>query len=279
MNTSSAMQNPGRHGGAPGFAMTPRVWVCAGSVGCRAIRELRMLYLADDPGAGNGKDEAKDLTPSEKRLLKAAVEAAAHPRSARGEEMISCTTSRPDRSRHPRGTGVGPNRDSVSTMAPPFTARQGEYLAFIERFTARRGYPPSFEEIGRHFGTTPPTVNTMIKTLERRGLLSRQPGVARSLKVMVPASALPDTEYGARARRAANREPSAVEAATTAARAVLRVLTPTLAQPGSPPVEEVARAVAEALLEAGCSEAQAADVFTRLGAQVAQDAPRPRKTR
>ncbi len=63
-----------------------------------------------------------------------------------------------------------------------FTYRQGEYLAFIHDFTERRSMAPSFEEIGKHFGTTPPSVNGMIKTLEQRGFLSRQPGVARSLR-------------------------------------------------------------------------------------------------
>jgi SOS-response transcriptional repressor LexA len=51
------------------------------------------------------------------------------------------------------------------------TARQREYLSFIKAFTDRWGIPPSFEEIGRHFETTAPSVNGMVKTLEARGFL------------------------------------------------------------------------------------------------------------
>ncbi len=50
-------------------------------------------------------------------------------------------------------------------MAAEFTARQGQFLAFIHGFTLKNGYAPSFEQIGAHFGITAPSVNTMIKTL------------------------------------------------------------------------------------------------------------------
>lgn len=162
-------------------------------------------------------------------------------------------------------------------MAALFTARQGEYLAFIERFTARHGYSPSFDDIGRHFGTTPPSVNGMIKTLERRGLLSRLPGVARSLRVTVPASELPEGTYGAArsrpavARAVASRGPSAVDAAIAAAVAVLDTLMPALVESrGDGAVQDAARAVARALAEVGVPEASAADVFARLRAEEAR---------
>ena len=74
-------------------------------------------------------------------------------------------------------------------MTAPFTAR-GEYLAFIHRFTAQHGVAPSFDEIAAHFGISSPSVNGMIKTLERRELLSRVPGVARSLRVLVPTTGM-----------------------------------------------------------------------------------------
>ena len=62
-------------------------------------------------------------------------------------------------------------------------------MAFIESFTALFGVAPSFAEIGEKFRTTPPTVNSMIKTLESRGFLARVPGEARTLRVLVPTSA------------------------------------------------------------------------------------------
>lgn len=69
---------------------------------------------------------------------------------------------------------------------PRPTKRQAEYLAFLRAFTDRWGIPPSFEEIGRHFGTTAPSVNSMVKALEARGFLTRVPGQARTLRVLVP---------------------------------------------------------------------------------------------
>src|SRR6266851_1292129 len=113
-------------------------------------------------------------------------------------------------------------------MAAEFTARQGQFLAFIHGFTVKHGYAPSFEQIGAHFGITAPSVNNMVKTLERRGLLSRLPGVARSLRVTVPASDLPGGEYGAPRRRAVpaatRSEPSPADAAIASAIAVFDTL-------------------------------------------------------
>ena len=74
------------------------------------------------------------------------------------------------------------------------TARQAEYLNFIRAFTDRWGVPPSFEEIGRHFMTSAPSVNNMIKTLEARGFLTRVPGQARTLRVIVPEGPITGTE-------------------------------------------------------------------------------------
>jgi hypothetical protein len=39
---------------------------------------------------------------------------------------------------------------------------------------------------------TPPSVHQMVVALERAGLISRQPGVARSIAVLVDRSALPE---------------------------------------------------------------------------------------
>ena len=89
---------------------------------------------------------------------------------------------------------------------------------------------PSYEEIAGHFGISSPSVNGMVKTLERRGLLSRVPGVARSLRVLVPAAQLPGGDFGPPSAPA----PRAVAAASVqdaigaAAIAVLDVLMPHL---------------------------------------------------
>ena len=43
----------------------------------------------------------------------------------------------------------------------------------------------------RFFRVTPPSVHGMVIELERRGLIRRKPGVARSIEVLVPDDLLP----------------------------------------------------------------------------------------
>jgi DNA-binding MarR family transcriptional regulator len=43
----------------------------------------------------------------------------------------------------------------------------------------------------RFFSVTPPTVHQMLLTLEKAGLISRKPGVARSVTVLVDRDHLP----------------------------------------------------------------------------------------
>jgi SOS-response transcriptional repressor LexA len=74
---------------------------------------------------------------------------------------------------------------------PGFTTKQGQYLAFIHAYTQVTGRPPAEAEMQRYFRVTPPSVHQMVLTLERAGLIRRQPGVARSIEVLVPATDLP----------------------------------------------------------------------------------------
>jgi DNA-binding MarR family transcriptional regulator len=74
---------------------------------------------------------------------------------------------------------------------PSFTSKQGQYLAFIDAYTRVNRRPPAEADIKRHFRVTPPSVHQMILTLERVGLIRRQPGVPRSIEVLVPPEDLP----------------------------------------------------------------------------------------
>lgn len=74
---------------------------------------------------------------------------------------------------------------------PRFTAKQGQYLAFIDAYTRVHRRPPAEREMQYHFGVTPPSVHQMILTLERAGLIRRQQGVARSIEVLVAPEHLP----------------------------------------------------------------------------------------
>jgi len=75
-----------------------------------------------------------------------------------------------------------------------FTIRQGQYLAFIHAYTALNGRPPAEADLQRHFRVTPPTVHDMILRLETAGHLSRVPGQARSLRLLLSPDLLPTLE-------------------------------------------------------------------------------------
>jgi pRiA4b ORF-3-like protein/LexA DNA binding domain-containing protein len=72
-----------------------------------------------------------------------------------------------------------------------FTPTQGRYLAFIHAYTALHGYPPAESEIAAALLVSPPSVNQMVKMLEKKGLILRQPGQARALQVLVPEDEIP----------------------------------------------------------------------------------------
>ena len=72
-----------------------------------------------------------------------------------------------------------------------YTEKQGQYLAFIYYYTKVNGRPPAQTDIQRYFQKTPPTVHQMILTLEQKGLISRVPGQARAIQVLLPLEQLP----------------------------------------------------------------------------------------
>lgn len=80
---------------------------------------------------------------------------------------------------------------AVSRSGRTFTAKQGQYLAYIDAYTRVHHRPPAEWEMQRHFGVTPPSVHQMVLNLERAGLIRRQPGVPRSIEVLVPPEDLP----------------------------------------------------------------------------------------
>jgi len=79
-------------------------------------------------------------------------------------------------------------------MAPRYTAKQGQYLAFIYYSTKIHGQPPSEAEMRAYFGVTPPSVHQMVLTLERNGLITRTPGASRSIRLLLDRKDLPDRE-------------------------------------------------------------------------------------
>ena len=76
-------------------------------------------------------------------------------------------------------------------MRPPFTARQGQYLAFIYHYTKINRRAPAEADIQRYFSVSAPSVHQMVVALEAAGHLTRTPGAARSMRVLVPPPELP----------------------------------------------------------------------------------------
>jgi DNA-binding MarR family transcriptional regulator len=72
-----------------------------------------------------------------------------------------------------------------------FTEKQGWYLAFIYTYSCMFRRPPAETDMQRHFRVSPPSVHQMVLTLERAGLIRRQPGVPRSIKLLVAPDKLP----------------------------------------------------------------------------------------
>ena len=75
-----------------------------------------------------------------------------------------------------------------------YTQKQGQYLAFIYYYTKIHGVAPAESEMERYFGVTPPSVHQMILTLEERGLITRTPGMARSIRLTLTRAELPELE-------------------------------------------------------------------------------------
>ena len=64
------------------------------------------------------------------------------------------------------------------------TPTQLAYLDFIRKYRDVHRRSPAEHEMQAFFGTTPPSVHNMVLTLEKRGFITRQPGVARSIQLV-----------------------------------------------------------------------------------------------
>ena len=72
-----------------------------------------------------------------------------------------------------------------------FTEKQGQYLAFIYAYSRMFRRSPAEADMQHHFRVSPPSVHQMVLTLERARLIRRQPGVARSIELLVAPEDLP----------------------------------------------------------------------------------------
>ena len=80
----------------------------------------------------------------------------------------------------------------VSRLGETFTAKQGQYLAYIHLYTRLHRRPPAETDMQQYFRVSPPSVHQMVLMLERQGFIRRQPRVARSIELLVDPQDLPE---------------------------------------------------------------------------------------
>ena len=73
-----------------------------------------------------------------------------------------------------------------------YTAKQGQYLAFIYYYTKIHRQSPAEADMQHYFQVSPPAIHQMVLNLEKSGLIERIPGKGRSLKLLLPRELLPD---------------------------------------------------------------------------------------
>ena len=77
---------------------------------------------------------------------------------------------------------------------PPYTAKQGQYLAFIHYYQKVHRRAPAETDLQQYFQVSPPSVHDMILRLEEQGLIARVPGQARSIRILLPPEQLLELE-------------------------------------------------------------------------------------
>ena len=75
-----------------------------------------------------------------------------------------------------------------------YTPKEGQYLAFIYYYTKLNRQAPAERDMQMYFRVTPPAVHDMVMKLEKHGFISREPGVPRSIRLLLKREELPDLE-------------------------------------------------------------------------------------
>ncbi len=97
-----------------------------------------------------------------------------------------------------RATGEKPasaragKRSAGAAKKARFTYRQGQFLAFIHLYRKLHRQGPAELDMVQYFRVTPPSAHGMVVKLEELGLVTRERGVARSVRVAIPAEEIPE---------------------------------------------------------------------------------------
>jgi DNA-binding MarR family transcriptional regulator len=82
----------------------------------------------------------------------------------------------------------------MSLMAADYTPRQGQFLAFIYYYTKIHGCAPAESDMQCYFRISAPAIHQMVVALDDHGFIEREPGKARSIRLLLARDQLPDLQ-------------------------------------------------------------------------------------
>jgi hypothetical protein len=156
----------------------------AGSWAYKMGRDYAERY---DPGHGTG------LTPASAPLLQDIADFWMREVGFTDQELAA-----PVRKREAKEAGPPARRADKSATdrreKARFTRRQGQFLAFIHLYRRLHRQGPAELDMVQYFRVTPPSAHGMVVKLEQLGLVTREPGVPRSVRVALPEGEIPVLE-------------------------------------------------------------------------------------
>jgi hypothetical protein len=115
-----------------------------------------------------------------------------------GREFSYCLTeyntssiSFPVTKKKPRKRQPSSNR---TTGKVTFTEKQGQYLAFINKFIKSNGYSPEVTDFAKHFCVGSTSIYRIIAKLQEKGFIKRIPQKSRSIELLISEDELPKLE-------------------------------------------------------------------------------------
>ena len=72
----------------------------------------------------------------------------------------------------------------TTTATKTLTPRQRSLLAYITRFVAAHGYPPTYRQMAAHFKCNVNNIQGLISRLVKAGAIAMEPGKGRTLRAI-----------------------------------------------------------------------------------------------
>ncbi len=182
----------------------PRAVRCRPQVACESHKLQKSTAVGRKSWLFQGHLRPAGEAPSSTRSLAVAGDGASTRRNISLKSRLACSPlllSRSENYCQPMGnlirgtsleTGLGSGLVVGVTMKKAYTAKQGQYLAFIYYYARIQGRAPTEAEMQQYFQVSPPSVHQMVLVLVARGLIERTPGQARSIRLLIPREELPD---------------------------------------------------------------------------------------